>query len=85
MDTVIYSGLEAHNKCKEIIASRHEGDINYPLHMNTAGYWMAERGIYVAYDNSDGNCWMEEFRTLEAAKAWAMCLDESLWGKDKLT
>lgn len=86
MDTIIYTGKEAEIKCQEILISESSsGNIMYPKYLNTAGYWENGGGTYTAYDNTYGDCWVEVFRTLEAAKAWAECEDEKFWINDKLS
>lgn len=39
-------------------------------------YVAAENGKICAIDNTDGNCWTEDFRTLEEALKWLLDLEE---------
>lgn len=35
-----------------------------------AGYFRNQHNGYTAFDNTTGNCWMEDFRTQAEAIAW---------------
>lgn len=62
----IYTGEEAEKVCKMILANE---DYSTPIEgyeVFSTGYWR-ECGKWVAYDNLDGECWMEEFKTKEEA------------------
>lgn len=79
MSKIIYCGIAAEKICKDILAKSESGKVTYPLFIGSAGYWLDKSGIWVAYDNADGNCWIEEFKTKAAAKAWAEGQDRCLW------
>lgn len=83
-NSIVYNGDEARTKCNEILATSQIGKITYPTHIGTSGYWQANN-IWVAYDNLDGNCWIEEFKSESAAKAWAESKDKKFWAHDRLT
>ena len=40
------------------------GIANRNLYLTIEGKWV------VAIDNTDGNCWVEQFETIEAAEQW---------------
>lgn len=65
----IYTGEDARTACERILEN-----IDYSMAITgydsaSAGYW-EENGKWVAYDNTDGECWMEEFATEAEAKGW---------------
>lgn len=82
----IYTGQLARNKHYETLASFDKDKCIYTCNLGSAGYWYdAEDEVWVAFDNEDGHCWVEEFRTEEAAKAWAEGKDKKFWAHDRLT
>lgn len=68
----IYKGEEARIVCDLIL--RNE-DYSTPIEgyeVFSTGYWF-ERDRWVAFDNLDGECWVEEFKTKKEAKEY--CYD----------
>lgn len=64
--TEILTGADAKRICNEILAF----DDYSSIHLGAFGYWH-EQDSWVAFDNTDGNCWMEEFSTEDAARDYA--------------
>lgn len=64
---MIYTGNEAKKVLEEILANS-EGS-SYPLHKGATGYYWDEN-VFVAFDNTTCDCWVEEFITEEGAKKW---------------
>lgn len=62
----ILTGAEAKRICNEILASEDYSSI----HLGAFGYWH-EQDRWVAFDNTNGNCWMEAFDTEDAARDYA--------------
>lgn len=62
----ILTDAEAKRICNEILESE---DYQH-THLGASGYWY-EQGRWVAFDNTDGNCWMEEFSKKKHAIAYA--------------
>lgn len=82
----IYNGQEARNKHMETLASFDKEKGIYSCNYGSTGYWYdSDYEVWVAYDNEDGNCWVEEFETEAAAKAWAENQDDNLWINERLT
>lgn len=54
--TTYLKGEEAQKVCNEILNS----DNYQECHLGAQGYWK-EHDKYVAFDNTTGDCWMEEF------------------------
>lgn len=66
---MIYTGQEAKKVC-EAILSNEDYDTPIPGYDHlSSGYWK-ECGKWIAYDNTTGDCWMEEFDTLKEAKQY---------------
>lgn len=67
----IYEGEEAYKVCNTILAN---GDFSTPIEgyeVFSAGFWR-EGYKWIAYDNTTGDCWVEEFKTMEKAKGWIL-------------
>lgn len=68
----IYKDETAEKVCKMILATECDGVYDTPIegfdHLS-AGYWH-ENGKVIAYDNTDGCCWVEEFSTTGQALRW---------------
>lgn len=63
----IYTGEEAKTVCNMIL---NNTDWTAPLKgydSISKGYWKEGPDRWVAYDNTDGDCWVEEFRTRKEA------------------
>lgn len=66
----IYKGREAADALMEILW-RHAEDGTYPYMKGTCGYFNDdEQDVWVAYDNTTGDCWVEEFKTEKEAKEY---------------
>lgn len=65
---MMYTGEEAENILNDIL-SNQEGD-HYPKHEGATGYFLDESGVYVAFDNTTCDCWVEEFDTDKRAIDW---------------
>ena len=64
----MYIGKEAEDILTDILDNQ-EGD-RYPKHKGATGYFLDESGVYVAFDNTTCDCWVEEFDTVEEAINW---------------
>lgn len=64
--TNIFTGAEAKRICEDILDSQ---DYQH-THLGATGYWF-ENGIWVAFDNVEGCCWVEEFDNEAEAIAYA--------------
>lgn len=66
---MMYTGEEAKKILEEILANEKDG--HYPLHEGDTGYYgEAHDQYFVAFDNTTGDCWVEEFSTEERAIHW---------------
>ena len=66
---MIYIGKEAQELIGPILESvDKEG--RYPLNEGDCGYYKNANGIYTAWDNTTGDCWVEDFKTKQAAIKW---------------
>ena len=66
---MMYTGEEAKKILEEILANEKDG--HYPLHEGDTGYYgEAHDQYFVAFDNTTGDCWVEEFATKERAIYW---------------
>lgn len=64
----IYKGKDAKKVCGMILANENYDTPLNGYDCNSAGYWK-ENGKWIAYDNTTGDCWIEEFkRRCEASK-----------------
>lgn len=72
MGKTIYSGKVARDVCNMLLSNGNDGSYETPIEGReclSAGYWQ-EDGKWIAYDNTDGCCWVEEFKTRQAAVEW---------------
>lgn len=53
----------------EILHSLNE-DGRYPLYEGDYGYYKNADGIYTAWDNMTGDCWVEDFKTESECIDW---------------
>ena len=65
---MMYTGKEAQDLIGPILESVKDG--RYPLHEGDCGYYRNADGIYTAWDNMTGDCWVEDFKTKQAAIKW---------------
>ena len=79
-DFPVFVDAEARQKLSEILGSvQDDGNaVHYPAHIGTVGYFSDQSGdgepLFTAFDNLSGDCWVENFQTLDGAKKW--CLGE---------
>ncbi len=73
----VLTGSEACQTIAVILASQKKdanGDYKYNSLIGAVGYFRDKdargREIYTAFDNSTGDCWVENFKTKEGAAAW---------------
>ncbi len=65
----MYTGDKAKKILAEILANEKDG--LYPLHYGDTGYYgEANDQYFVAFDNTTGDCWVEEFATEKRAIYW---------------
>ena len=69
----ILKGKRADKTLREIL-DRQEGDI-YPHLVGACGYFKefnpcTQKTVWIAFDNTTADCWVEEFATQEQALAW---------------
>lgn len=69
MNTNILIGKIAEQVVFEILQSNNSQDGNFPAHTGANGYYI-DNGVYVAFDNSTNDCWIEEFKTRKEALKW---------------
>ena len=64
-------GVEAQELCNHILKNESISSDRFNIIPNklNLGFW-EENGNVVAFDNTDGNCWVEEFDNLESALNW---------------
>lgn len=73
---MIFKGQKAKEICEAILGANpgKTEDFTAPMPDNlvySAGYWKdEENGKWIAYDNTDHYCWVEEFETEKQAKSW---------------
>ena len=74
-----YKGTEAETILGKILESQqdlwlpqyNEPDVCYPLHIGATGYYQdSKTNRWVAFDNTTGDCWIEEFDTSRKASMW---------------
>ena len=66
---MIYEGKEALELVGQILESLNEKG-RYPLHSGDMGYYKNADGNWTAWDNSTADCWVEDFKTKQAAIKW---------------
>ena len=66
---MLYRGLRALVMCREILAGV-AADGRYPLHVGDCGYYRHSDGTYTAWDNTTGDCWVEDFKTKKEVQDW---------------
>lgn len=72
----LLTGVVAENALKRILASEvNDGNsVHYPEYEGRAGYFVDATSdgseTVTAFDNSNGDCWVENFHTLEGAEKW---------------
>lgn len=64
------TGSDAQHVLIEILDNYKDGDQAYNTHVGSTGYYKNELGGFTAFDNTDGNCWTEDFRSVKAAINW---------------
>lgn len=60
----VYKGQKAKEKCMYILDSYENN-----LTEKCLGLW-SDDDVYIAFDNSSNDCWVEEFQTLKEALAY---------------
>lgn len=66
---MFYSGLGAQELCHEILEGEAL-DGRYPLHVGDCGVFPNDVGSWTAFDNTSGDCWVEDFKTEREAIEW---------------
>ena len=66
---MMYTGKEAQELVGQILNSVNKKG-HYPLHEGDCGYYKNADGIYTAWDNITGDCWVEDFKSEKDAKKW---------------
>ncbi len=66
----LYTGKEAKEVVHKILANYDDDTHRYPLFIGCCGYYKNENGTYSAWDNMTGDCWCEDFKTLQEAIAY---------------
>ena len=61
-------GDEAKDRCTWVLENMKDELYNKGLD-TSIGMWY-EKDIWVAYDNSEGDCWVEEFTDIREAYLW---------------
>ncbi len=74
----VLTGDEAHRVLCEILESeRKSRSLTFPAHIGAVGYFLDKSGkgdpLFTAFDNSSGDCWVEDFKTREGAEKWCRC------------
>ena len=76
----VLTGKEALQAVHEILAGVQDDgrSVHYPVMVGTVGYFRDVNGdgdiLFSAFDNRTGDCWCEDFKTVEGARKW--CLGE---------
>lgn len=71
----IYTGMQAKLICNRILNEGYNEETGkYEIELedtdiHSTGYWK-EDGTWVAFDNTTGDCWVEEFKTEAKARRW---------------
>lgn len=74
---IIYTGMQAKLICNRILDEGYNEEtgkydlpvLEYHNTLDATGYWK-EEGVWVAFDNKTGDCWVEEFRSEAKARRW---------------
>lgn len=66
---MLYTDVQAQELVGQILDSLNE-DGRYPLNEGDMGYYKNADGIWTAWDNSTGDCWVEDFKTRKEAIEW---------------
>lgn len=66
---MLYKGEKAKEMVAEILHSLKR-DGRYPLYEGDCGYYKNADGIYTAWDNMTGDCWVEDFKTESECIDW---------------
>lgn len=66
---MIYRGEKAKELCLEILHSLDKQG-RYPLHEGDCGYYKNANGMWTAWDNLTGDCWVEDFKTEKECIDW---------------
>lgn len=66
---MIYTGKQAEELVGEILESLND-DGRYPLHEGDCGYFKNADGVWTAWDNITGDCWVEDFKTKDECLKW---------------
>ena len=64
-----YVGDFARTVCNYILKHYDDAKEMYTEFFGTTGVFQ-ENGKWVAYDNTTGDCWVEEFKTKREAERW---------------
>lgn len=76
MKPEILTGAVAEQALQEALDSlvSDGNNFSYPARMGTAGFFFDNTGdgseVVTAFDNSSGDCWVENFQTLKGAERW---------------
>ncbi len=65
---MIYTGKQAEELVGQILDSPND-DGRYHLHEGDCGYFKND-GIWTAWDNLTGDCWVEDFKTKKECIDW---------------
>lgn len=63
-----YKGEKAKQVLNETLAMYDNDKEQYTRNTGTKGYFKNEIGTYTAFDNTTGDCWVEDFDTEKQAK-----------------
>lgn len=66
----LLKGKEAEETCRKILDQWYI-DGTYNLFLGIKG-WFKDGETYVAFDNTDGECWIEEFGSQMSAERWLL-------------
>lgn len=66
---MIYKGKESEEIVGKILESLND-DGRYPLHEGDCGYFINKNGVWTAWDNLTGDCWVEDFKTEQGCLKW---------------
>ena len=75
-DFKVLTGQEALKAVHEILAGVQDdgSSVHYPVMVGTVGYFRDVNGdgdiVFSAFDNRTGDCWCEDFKTVEGAMKW---------------
>ena len=77
-DVRILTGDDARRAVHEILSAVQDdgNSVHYPVLVGTAGYFTDKNGngetVFSAFDNRTGDCWCEDFKTLDGARKWCV-------------